>query len=212
MIRFHIARELAGAGLAAGSHTGERHAKLILDQIKRGGVSESGFIVVVDFSGIELATASYVKATVLWLALCGRLYAGALSAVEQRSLHGSSVEPLNVFPVVFGANEDVQHEIDEVFARRNLPCLVANSMIGDLIRVGRVLGEIEPAAARTIAALAGFSEATAEDLHEKWPGEGVNITAWNNRLSGLHRIRVARRRKQGKTWKYQPLAKIMKYG
>lgn len=213
MIHFRVSQALGAATkLAAGSQTGKAHARLLLEQISAAKTPESGLVVLVDFRGIELATASYVKETVLWLAMCGRMHAGALGPSEQKSLDWSSLYPLNVFPAVAYANEEIEHEIDEVFARRGLPCLLAEEVSDDLILVAKVLGLVEPTVARTIQALDGSCEATADDLHRKCPDDGVNITAWNNRLSELNRIRIARRRKDGKFWRYQPLAGVMKYG
>jgi len=213
VIEFRVSEALGTATkIAAGAQTGKAHARLLLKRIGAAKIPESGLIILVSFRGIELATASYVKETILWLAICGRMHAGALSPSEQRSLDWSSLQPLNVFPAVSDANEDIQHEIDEVFARRGLPCVLVEEVNNDLILVAKILGSVEPTLARTIQAIEGSSDATADDLHRKCPDEGVNITAWNNRLSELNRMRIARRRRDGKFWRYQPLAGVMKYG
>jgi hypothetical protein len=211
MIHFRVTEMIAGPPVASGARTGENHARLMREQIKRVEFGDEGLLVFLDFTGIEVATASYIVKTVLWLTMCGRMHAGALKKAEQRSLD-ATVEPLNVFPVVLGANDDIQQEIDEVFARRGLACLIAEGIQNGGIAVGAVRGTVEPMIARTIRALGGVLEVTAEDLHAKCPGENVNVTAWNNRLSELIRIRLARRRRQGKFWMYQPLAEVMTYG
>jgi len=212
MIRFKIKDFLGGLPLAAGAETGERHAELMLTELNQIDTPESGLIVLFDFAQIEHVTASYLKNVLLRFTLCGQMHAGALGAEEQRSGHWSFLKPLNVFPVVVNANAEVRHEIDEVFGLRGLACVAADSLEGDVIAVGKVLGAIDPVVARTIEALKGFTEATANDLHQKFPKDGINITAWNNRLLGLNRSRIAQRRKEGKFWKYQPLAGVMTYG
>jgi hypothetical protein len=198
--------------IASGANTGSDHADLIKEAIRKAEIPDSGLIVAVDFSGIELVTASYIKATVLWLAMCGRLHAGALTPAEQKTLDWASIEPLNVFPLVVGATEDVRNEIDEVFGRRGLPCVCVESRTKKAILEGKVLGNVDPAIARTIQSLRGQSETTAEDLHANSPSEGVNITAWSNRLAELLRLRIAQRKRLGKTWRYQPLAQTLIYG
>jgi hypothetical protein len=198
--------------IASGAHTGSKHADLIKNAIRCAEIPESGLVVGVDFSRVELVTASYIKATVLWLSMCGRLHAGALTPAEQKTLDWAAIEPLNVFPVVIGASEDVRGEIDEVFGRRGLPCVCVESRTKDAIIEAKVLGNVDPAIARTIHSLRGQSETTAEDLHANAPSEGVNITAWSNRLAELLRLRIARRERQGKTWLYQPLAQTLIYG
>jgi hypothetical protein len=198
--------------IASGAKTGSDHADLIKDSILNTEIPDSGLIVAVDFSGIELVTASYIKATVLWLAMCGRLHAGALTPAEQKTFDWASIESLNVFPLVVGATEDVRGEIDEVFGRRGLPCVCVESRTKNAILEGKVLGNVDPAIARTIQSLRGHSETTAEDLHANSPSEGVNITAWSNRLAELLRLRIAQRKRQGKTWRYQPLAQTLIYG
>jgi hypothetical protein len=212
MLRFNIKEFLGGLLLAAGAETGHRHAELISAELSQVEIPEDGLIVFFDFSDVEHVTASYIKNVLVRFTLCGQLHAGALAPEQQRSGEWSFLKPLNVFPVVLNANAEVRHEINEVFGRRGLACVAAESTEADAIAVGKVLGIIDPAAARTLRALEGFAEATANDLYQKFPNDGVNITAWNNRLLGLNRSRIARRRRAGKFWKYQPLAGVMTYG
>jgi hypothetical protein len=212
VITFKVAEHLdKNRPIASGAHTGRTHADLIKRAIADVESPDDGLIVAIDFSGIEIVTASYIKATVLCLATCGRLHAGALTAGEQKTLDWSSVEPLNVFPLVVEASEDVRSEIDEVFGRRGLACVCIQSLTMDAAE-GKILGNVDPAIARTLQSLRGQSETTAEELHASFPSEGVNITAWSNRLAELLRLRIARRKREGKTWRYQPLAQTLIYG
>ena len=212
MITFIVAAHLdKRRPIASGAHTGREHAELIKAAIATAEMPDSGLVGAIDFSGVELATASYIKATVLLFATCGRLHAGALTPGEQKTLDWSSVEPLNVFPLVVGASDDVRSEIDEVFGRRGLACVCVQSLAKHPVE-GKILGNVEPAIARTLESLRGQSEATAEELHASTPSEGVNITAWSNRLAELLRLRIARRKREWKTWRYHPLAQTLIYG
>jgi hypothetical protein len=212
MNRFIVSENLKGPPVASGIVTGNLHARLLASEISRAPVSPEGVIVVIDFNGVEIATASYIRSAVLWLTLCGRMHAGALNAAEQKTLDLSALQSLNVFPVVEGTKDDVEDEIHEVYARRGLPCLRVEQMMGEVISCGDILGELDPSIARTIEVIEGLPELTAEELHTRFPEEGINVTAWNNRLSELFRLRMVRRVKQGKVWKYRPLAAVMNYG
>lgn len=212
MIIFHVRKELGDLQLASGAVTGKKHADKISDLLEGIDDQDPGSRVVFDFGGVDLATASYLKASVLWAVTCGRMHAGIIDPDELRHLDATHFRPLNIFPLVADANAEIETEFQEVFGGRGLACVIANKWTPESILRGRVVGKLEPASARTIRAIKGLLEFTAYDLQDKHPKEGVNATAWNNRLAELHRLRLLRRRKDGKFWKYQPVADQLIYG
>jgi hypothetical protein len=212
VIAFPVRNELHGHTVAAGASTGSLHAQKIVSQFADLEDDGLGVRVVFDFDGIEIASASYIKASILWLTTCGRMHAGIMNPEELRTLETTHFKPLNVFPVVANANSEIQTELQEVFAGRGLACVITTEWSRTEISAGKVLGRLEPTATRTLKALVGMGEFTAYDLQERFPKDSVNTTAWNNRLVELYRLRILRRRKQGKFWKYQTVADQLTYG
>jgi hypothetical protein len=211
MIVFSVAEALHPHPIASGYITGRQHAEKIIELIdERAPVDD--LLVVFDFEGTELATASYLKASILWLAICGRMAAGALEASELRTLDSLLVRPLPVIPVAARPNEDVRTELEEIFDGRRIPLVVVDNYTERHLGAGVVIGNLEAVPARTMRLIADMEEFTAYDLHDKYPEEAVSATAWNNRLNELYRLRLLRRRKAGKYWKYQPIAKELTYG
>jgi len=201
--------------MASGAITGQSHAAKAFSLVEEGGRDEAGVQLLFDFSNVELATASYIKSSVLWFTSCGRMHAGIIDPEELRSLDNTHFKPLNVFPAVGGINPEIEIELQEVFGGRGLACVTATQWTDLAIKHGRVLGKMESTGIRTLRAIAdlsGLSEFTAYDLQERFPNERVNATAWNNRLAELHRQRLLRRRKSGKFWKYQTVAEELVYG
>jgi len=212
VIIFHVRNELDGLTVAAGAITGRLHADRVVSLLEAQDNDELGSQVVFNFDGIDMATASYLKASVLWAVTCGRIEAGIIDPEELRQLDASHFRPLSIYPLVAGANTEVETELQEIFGGRWLACVVTDEWTPKNVRSGKVLGKLDPTAAKTLKAIKGLHEFTAYDLQERFPKEGVNATAWNNRLVELFRLRLLRRRKQGKFWKYQPVADHLTYG
>ncbi len=212
VLTFHIASELHGSPTASGRITGLQHAAKLLSQLRDTEIAEPGLIVRLDFTGVEFATASYLKSVVLGLTISGRLHAGAVEPLDLRAMESGAFQPLNVFPVIVGANEEVQQELDELFSGRNLPFVLGKAVAKGRFREGKVAGVLDPTALKTLKASTGLAEFTAYDLHERFPKDAVNPTAWNNRLADLYKLRLMQRRRQGKFWKYQPIAETLTYG
>jgi hypothetical protein len=212
VIIFNVRKALTGLAVASGAITGKLHADRVAVLFGELDDDELGSRVVFDFEGIEMATASYLKASVLWAMTCGRMHAGIIDPEELRQLDATHFRPLSIFPLVAGANTEVETELQEIFGGRGLACVVANEWTPKSVLSGRVVGKLEPTGAKTLKAIKGLPEFTAYDLQDRFPKEGVNATAWNNRLVELYRLRLLRRRKQGKFWKYQPVADHLIYG
>ena len=126
-------------------------------------------------------------------------------------------------------NDDVAESIDHAFARQGWPVLTGNSIIlappgtegdqtvqpSEWLDSAILLGQADTAATKTLEAVEDADQATALELHERFARtEGsVGPTGWNNRLADLYHARLARRRRQGKSWIYYPLArKVNIYG
>lgn len=197
--------------IAAGATLGIDHFNQILATLPQS-TSATENIIALDFDRIEDATPSYVKATVLALHQCGRRHAGVLTADEQQEL-GDSIVPLNIVVVILNASPAVRDCIHEVFSRRGVAMLTGGDLEGDQLVTAELLGEIEPAVLETLLISSQFQEFQAADLIGHAAGSNIKVTGWNNRLAELHRHRLVRRRTEGRTHRFIPLArKVEAYG
>jgi hypothetical protein len=171
--------------LLTGSLIGEEHARQIAqrirDQLPAGGV------VALDFTGINNVSASYLK----------RLL-GPLLAHD-----GRTEDPLAaVMPVVVNAGSDLVEELEDYLEGKCAVLQMAAEKDGT-IRLHRLLGELDGAAAETFGELRKRGKVTAQELFEAQPPNRTsNQTAWNNRLAQLVELKIANRHRTGRVWIY----------
>jgi hypothetical protein len=98
---------------------------------------------------------------------------------------------------------DLVEDLEDYLAGKGRVLIVAREVDGQL-HLARLLGRFDSAAAETFGELTELKEATALQLYERHRERTTNQTAWNNRLAQLVALRVARRRRDGRFWIYQP--------
>lgn len=212
MLRYRIAEQNPGTSHLYGATMGQAHLRSMLtafDLYIAG--SEGSRCLVQDFTGAESCTASYLKATTVWLLEAGRLAAEeAATSPETDPTNVESPWPLDVFPMVVGMNEEISGEFGELLERQGRACLEITRWGEEKAVAARLRGTLDPSLRWTLDALTRERRATASLLHERYAadprasGRIVSANAWNNRLSDLHRLRLANRAKEGRHWVYQP--------
>lgn len=196
------------ARLCFGATMGQDHLAPLLPRLREAGVEP--LVVVLNFGGIDAANGSYLKATALWL-----LRAGAASAAIDDG-HAreapAGIEALNVFPLATNLSGEVRDDLDTLLRSEQLPLLCGEHSSGVLERV-EILGHLDPALKSTLLALSREKRATATDLCERFPQKpAIKPSAWSNRLSELHRLRLAGREREGRQWFYISLASEVQRG
>jgi hypothetical protein len=197
IVRFSVLQGLHGDLSAVGANVGSRHRSTLAEQLGSG----AGEILVFDFSGVRSATASYLKATALWFLKAGRHHVDG--APEPRS----EIQPINVFTIVANLNDEIREELGEVLASQRLACAEALEYDETTVRRAHIHGPLDETLVATLMSLAKLEAATAPALAEANPDVKINVTGWNNRLSELTRLRLAKRKKDGRFWVYQPIAR-----
>lgn len=194
---------------AYGATLGEEWLKPLVEELTSRTddlAASSGELVLLDFAGIETATASFLKATIIYL-----LKAGQRAAVSGETLgtdNVSTVPALNIYPCVLGLSADVQEELTEVLASQRMVCLEALAWDNTALQKARLRGPIERPLWDTLQHLTVAPDGlTASELHRQHPAESINPTAWNNRLADLYRLRLVRRIRQGRHWLYSSIAR-----
>ncbi len=159
-------------------------------------------VVMLDFSGIEAANASYVRATALWMLRC------ALKAREAGEAPQSAdpwrIQSLRLEGIfLVGLSEEVRNDIGIQLNEGRLACAEVIDREGDQIRSVAILGHLDTQLRRTLECLLELGgECTAERLWKHFVEDGIGPTGWNNRLAELYQRHLINRRKEGKFWKY----------
>jgi hypothetical protein len=147
--------------------------------------------IFLDFSDVEVATASYLRESVLAFRDFVR---------GRRSM---------LYPVVANANAAVRDELMELLRSRGDAIMACKlTADGEVIEFG-LIGNLEPKQQLTYDLVNQRGETDAGELmRELGQSEGMQYTtAWNNRLASLAAIGVVVEMTQGRAKRYRPLFK-----
>jgi hypothetical protein len=182
MTRIRI-RQLTGLDTLAGKSGGLRDFPKFLAAIEQ---MPSGDTVVLDWSGIEIVTASYLGATY------GTLLRMAMAG------------DLDRYFVVTGLNKNGLDELKLVIDVQKLIALVGDSEEDGSLHNVHFLGSLDPAYAETLQAVQKIKTASALDLYKRAQTRTrIGKTAWINRLSNLHRLRLVRKLRVGRQYMFE---------
>jgi hypothetical protein len=149
-------------------------------------------LVMLDFSGVDLATSSFLSEAVLPL----------------RDHLGLRGQPGYV--VVANLNEGVREEIEEMLRRSGDALLTCSSTAEGQVGEIQLCGKLDEKLQETLSLVSSKGETTAARLHEQCrDADPVGATAWNNRLASLAAKRLVVEVLQGRTKKYRPVLGIV---
>lgn len=187
MLTISIAKLEFSSPRLHGATIGEHHAALVRDAV--AAQQQPADSVILDFAGIESATASYLK----------RLINPFFAAPG--SPEGFATE---VSPILIGVDSpDLREEITDFLSGKGRVLIVADRDTRPP-KFQQLLGRLDGAAAETFQELRTMKRTTAAELYERHREETTNQTAWNNRLAQLVEMRIARRDRAGRFWMYEP--------
>jgi hypothetical protein len=170
--------------ILSGSAAGRKLLATLIDATPPGNAPEKLFL---DFTGIEVATASFLRESVIGF----------------RDFTRSSRQ--NIYPIVTNAAPVVLEELELFVKARGdvLWCCSLNTQ-GE-VSEHRILGDLDPVQHKTFAMVNTMGAATAPDLATRFTDETIGPTAWNNRLSGLVAKGLLVEMRQGKVKVFRPL-------
>lgn len=171
-----------------GAITGEAHAQQVRKLVQKAAPAERE-AVILDFTGVESASASYLKR----LLNPFFLPAGEREALKQE-----------IAPIAISINHADLHEDLEDYLNGKERVLILADIVNGRPRFNKLLGRLDGAAAETFAELRKLKQSTAAALYARHRDKTTNQTAWNNRLVQLVDMRIARRSREGRFWVYQP--------
>ena len=142
--------------------------------------------LLLDFRKVEVATASFLRESVLEF----RTYVRGRKS--------------NFYPVVANASRDVLDEIFELVQLRGQVIMTCSTdENGEILRFGHV-GKLDHMQQLTFDLVNKLGKATATELMKAEAG-AVGATAWNNRLASLSNLGLVFEEAQGRTKIYKPL-------
>lgn len=185
--------ELVGVDVLAGALTGKKVlAKLVELTDQEPAAPEAVFL---DFDRVKVATASFLRETVL-------AYRDTIR--RRRS---------NFYPVIANANDLVEEELKVLVTSDSDVLMLCTLDENNHPHEPRILGKLDPKQRLTFDLVQRRQETDAAELmREHGENEGVKQTAWNNRLSALATLGLVVELSEGRAKRYRPLLAGAIYG
>lgn len=184
-MRFDIA-DLNGSGICAGVEDGRAVLTGLLSATPHNLPTNE--IVYLDFSGVEVATVSFLRESV----------SAYRRVIRER-------RPA-IYAVVANPNSKVQEEIGVVarFESEVVLCCILSS--AGAASESFLIGQLEPKQQMTFDLVIARGETDASELYRDFEStDAVKQTAWNNRLSALAAQGLVSESTAGRTKRYRPL-------
>ncbi len=183
-MRFRV-KDVADNRILAGGLTGRRFLGRLLERVD--GEPESPEPLYLDFDGIEMATASFLRECILEFR----------NIVRRRWT--------NCYPVVANANDLVTEELSVLLTQRDALMLCSLDE-QEKPSLPLVLGDLEPKLRVTFELVKELGEADAGALMRRSKdGDEVGQTAWNNRLASLSKLGLLMEMSRGRAKRYRLL-------
>jgi hypothetical protein len=179
--------ELAGLDVLSGASDGRAGFTAMLEKAQPEPANPTP--LVIDFAGITVATASYLREAVFNL---------------KTFLRNSDSK---YYPVVANAKPAVLEELAVIADARKESLLVADISATGTVENQQIVGQLDPKQASTFDRVVSLGRTTAGDLNKMF-GETDGVTAptvWNNRLASLAAAGLILEFTQGRAKFYQPL-------
>lgn len=184
IMRVDVAR--AGGGhILAGAGVGRRTCAALLAE---AGVAREPTLWLLDFGGVDFASASFLREAVLRLRDAARAQGSPL------------------YPVVANLTEAVREELDDLLRRGGEAMATCRVGTDGAPMNPEILGELEPKQRHAFDLVRAAGEADVATLQAlDRSGEQVGHTAWNNRLAALAAKGVLIESQHGRTKRYRPV-------
>lgn len=164
LVRFAI-RPIVGTDVLSGAQAGRQLLALLMREIPDADVPT---VVYLDFLGITVATASFLRESVL---------------EYRRIIRGRDS---HLYPVIANAGLAITDDLELLLAFRNDAMLCCDLTETGAATKVRLLGRLEPKQQLTYQAVQTAGEVDAGALAAGgFDDATVGVTAWNNRLSAL---------------------------
>ena len=184
-MRLHISK-LEDTDVLSGAIGGRRFLSRLLERIEDEPSTPTPLFL--DFSGIDVATASYLRESILSFRDIVR---------TRRS---------NYYPIVANASQTIIEELDMLL--RHIGTAMPLCKLDGAAHVSdfRVLGVLDDKQQQTYNLVVCYGTTSAADLARRHgESEGIGQTAWNNRLASLSALGIVAEQAHGRRKLYRPI-------
>lgn len=183
-----LIRDLTGDAVCAGAQTGrEIFGRLLALTVAEPIDPEPVFL---DFAGVTVATVSFLRESVL---------------AFREFVRGRKS---NYYPVIANVNAAVSEEMEVILLLRGEAFLCCDLESDRIVHNVTLLGRLEGKQQRAFQLVTERGETDATELQlEFGAAEGIQQTAWNNRLSGLAAAGIVVEVSRGRAKRYRSLLK-----
>ena len=179
-------RDIADSDVLAGALRGRKSLSILLEQIDKEPTDPEP--VYLDFTGITVATASFLRESVL-----------EFRYTVRRRWTG-------YYPIVANANDTITEELSVLVEPQRDVLLLCTLSDDGIPSEPRLVGELEPKQQITFDLVKELGETDARELVHKTSGtEEVGQTAWSNRLASLSKLGILMVLSHGRAKRFRPL-------
>ena len=178
-------RDLTAGSVLAGARSGRKMLGKLLERVGKDPVEPE--LLLLDFDGVDVATASFLRESV----------------VEFRDIVRRRW--VNCYPVVANANESIAEELYVLIKASRDVLVVCQVDQENRAHSPHLVGELEPKQRIAFDLVGKLGEAGAPELKAADEPGGVTQTAWNNRLAGLSRLGLLMESSHGRNKRYRRL-------
>lgn len=148
-----------------------------------------------DFAGVEIATASYLRESVL------------------RFRDAMRMQGSNLYPLIANANSQVIEELALLIQASGNVLMTCSLDSDGTPQEARLIGDLDPKQKMTFELVNSLGETDASELMRDYgASENIKQTAWNNRLAALSGMGLVFELSQGRTKRYKRLFEKGAYG
>ena len=176
-----------GNNVLSGAVAGRRLLSALIADTPSAAAPTCSFL---DFSGVEVATASFLRESVI-----------AFRDYARQSLP-------NIYPAVANLNPVVEEELDFYVRSRGDALWGCDLDSEGKAIAARLIGDLDPGQRTTFNAVLESGTISAPELALRFADAGIGPTAWNNRLSALASKGLLVERRLGKSKSFSPLMEI----
>ncbi len=185
-MRVRMRKVAGGKKVLGGAVEGRRDLAKLLEAVSAEPATPEPLFA--DFEGVNIATASYQRETVV-------------------ALHGVlRVRKSNRYLVVANATAAVLDDLAVLASAGGAVFLTCNLDGAENVSNVELVGALDPKAQETFDLVCERGETDAKELMQVKAGrEEIGHTAWNNRLSGLVQLGLIAEYAEGKAKRYRPV-------
>ena len=184
MIRYSVIQIASSRATLAGTAMGRQMLAQLIAATKP---VPAPAVALLDFSGVDIATGSFLREAVIGFRDFSRNAIGTL------------------YPVVANANSAIEEELSVYLKDRNDAIWACSLSKDGIPQNAHILGELDLTQTNTLRLVSEHTPISAPEAAKLRPEEGIGTTAWNNRLASLAAKGVLMEFKQGKTKMFTPV-------